>query len=86
MFGYFNFLPKNGFSTFLVCAVNPKSKWCEGGSQAEKETGRMVEQEFKLCRASTAKWPEKNRQISIKVAQNDFTRKMIDFDLFTKIA
>ena len=31
-------------------------------------------------------WPEKNRQMSIKVAQNDFTTKMIDFDTFTKIA
>ena len=31
-------------------------------------------------------WPEKNRQMSIKVAQNDFTRKIIDFDNFTKIA
>ena len=29
-------------------------------------------------------WPEKNRQMSIKVAQNDFTRKMIYFDTFTK--
>ena len=26
----------------------------------------------------------KNLQMSIKVAQNDFTRKMIDFDTFTK--
>ena len=28
----------------------------------------------------------KNRQISIKVAKNDFTRKMIDFNSFTKIS
>ena len=28
----------------------------------------------------------KNCQMSIKVAQNDLTRKMIDFDTFTKIA
>ena len=28
----------------------------------------------------------KNRQMSIKVAQNDFTKKMIDFDTFKKIA
>ena len=28
----------------------------------------------------------KNCQMSIKVAQNDFTRKMNDFDTFTKIA
>jgi len=34
----------------------------------------------------TSVWPEKNRQMSIKVAQNDFTRKIIDFDNFTKIA
>ena len=33
-----------------------------------------------------AEWPEKNRQMSIKVAQNDFSRNMIDFDIFTKIA
>ena len=32
-----------------------------------------------------AVWPEKNCQISIKVAQKDFARKMIDFDTFTKI-
>ena len=28
----------------------------------------------------------KNRQMSVKVAKNDFTRKMNDFDTFTKIA
>ena len=28
----------------------------------------------------------KNRQISIKVAKNDFSRKIIDFDTFSKIA
>ena len=28
----------------------------------------------------------KNHQMSIKLAQNDFTRKMIDFDSFTKIS
>ena len=28
----------------------------------------------------------KNRQISIKVAKNDFTTYMIDFNTFTKIA
>ena len=33
-----------------------------------------------------AVWPEKNWQITIKVAKNDFTRKMIDFEAFTKIA
>ena len=27
-------------------------------------------------------WPDKNRQMSIKVTQNDFTRKIIDFDTF----
>ena len=32
-----------------------------------------------------AVWPEKNCQMSIKVAQNDFTRKIIDFNTFTKI-
>ena len=31
-------------------------------------------------------WPVKSRQMSIKVAQNDSTRKMKDFDAFTKIA
>ena len=31
-------------------------------------------------------WPEKNHQMSLKVPKNDFTRKMIDFDTFTKIA
>ena len=30
-------------------------------------------------------WPEKNHQISIKVAQNDFHRKRTDFDTFTKL-
>ena len=29
---------------------------------------------------------QKNCQMSIKVTQNDFTRKMIDFDNLTKIA
>ena len=32
-----------------------------------------------------AVWPEKNRQMSIKLAQNDFTRKMIDFDTLKKL-
>ena len=31
-------------------------------------------------------WPEKNRQMSIKVAQKWFQYKKIDFDTFTKIA
>ena len=31
-------------------------------------------------------WPEKNRQMSIRVAKNELTRKMIDFHNFTKIA
>ena len=30
--------------------------------------------------------PEKNRQMSIKLPKNEITRKMIDFDTFTKIA
>ena len=30
-------------------------------------------------------WPDKNDQMSIKLAKNDFTRRMIDFDTFTKI-
>ena len=34
----------------------------------------------------SAVWPEKNCQMFIKVAQNDFTRKVIYFDTFTKIA
>ena len=33
-----------------------------------------------------AVWPEKNCQMPIKVAQNNFTTKIIDFDTFTKIA
>ena len=33
-----------------------------------------------------AVWQEKIRQMSIKVAQNDFTRKIKDFDTFIKIA
>ena len=31
-------------------------------------------------------WPDKNCQMSIKLPKNDFTRKMIDFETFTKIA
>ena len=31
-------------------------------------------------------WPDKNRQMSIEVPKNFFTRKMNDFDTFTKIA
>ena len=31
-------------------------------------------------------WPDKNRQMSKKVAQNDFTRKMNDFDNLQKLA
>ena len=34
----------------------------------------------------TVSLTRKNCQMSIKVAQNDFTRKMIDFDNLTKIA
>ena len=32
-----------------------------------------------------AQCDQKNRQMSIKVAQNDLTRKMINFDTFTKM-
>ena len=35
---------------------------------------------------SSTQYDQKNRPMSIKVAQNDFTRKMIDFGTFTKIA
>ena len=42
-------------------------------------------EEVWICSAS-AVWPDKNRQMSIKVPQNGFTRKMNDFDTFTKIA
>ena len=31
-------------------------------------------------------WPVKSCQMSIKVAKNDFTRKIKDFDTLTKIA
>ena len=31
-------------------------------------------------------WPVKSRQMSIKAAQNDSTRNVKDFDIFTKIA
>ena len=31
-------------------------------------------------------WPVKSGQMSIKVVQNDFKRKMKDCDIFTKIA
>ena len=31
-------------------------------------------------------WPEKNSQMSIKLPKNGYTRKMIEFDNFTKIA
>ena len=31
-------------------------------------------------------WPDKNCQMSVKVAENDFSVKMIDFNTFTKIA
>ena len=36
--------------------------------------------------AQEPEWPVKNCQMSIKVAQNDFTCKIKDFDTFTKIA
>ena len=32
------------------------------------------------------RWPVKTRQMSIKVGQNDFIRKMTDFGNLTKIA
>ena len=35
---------------------------------------------------SEAVWPVKRFQMSIKVAQNDYSRTMKDFDNFTKIA
>ena len=42
---------------------------------------------FWMCvKGSQPAWPVKSRQMSIKVAQNDFTRKMKDFNPFTKIA
>ena len=47
----------------------------------ESERGHFPEMEV-----SEAAWSIKGRQLSIKVAQNDSTRKMKDFDTFTKIA
>ena len=35
---------------------------------------------------SAAVWPDKNRQMSKKVAKNGFTRKIKDSDTFTKIS
>ena len=35
---------------------------------------------------SSPVWPVKNRQMSLKVVQNDFTRKIKDFDTFIKFA
>ena len=40
---------------------------------------------FRWCGASK-QCDQKNHQMSIKVAQNDLTRKMIDIDTFTKYA
>ena len=33
----------------------------------------------------TAVWPEKNRQMSKKLPKTDFTRKITDFNTFTKL-
>ena len=38
---------------------------------------------YKKYTTSLPVWPDKNRQMSIKVAKNGFTRKMNDFDTFT---
>ena len=46
----------------------------------DKDVERSMERGVEL----KSVWPEKNRQMFIKVAQKDFTRKMIDFDTFTK--
>ena len=44
-----------------------------------------MRQNFKVDEWWTV-WPDKNRQISKKLPKNDFTRKMNDFDILTKIA
>ena len=46
---------------------------------------KTLTENFVICRRRN-QCDQKNRQMSIKVAQNDFTKKMKDFDTFTKIA
>ena len=52
----------------------------------QSERSKLEKEKSKWQIKMEAVWPEKNRQMSIKVAQNDFNRKIIDFDSFTKIA
>ena len=56
----------------------------ESGTNAAKLFCLKLRLDFDAYFEQCAK--KKNRQISIKVAQNDLTRKMIDFDSFTKFA
>ena len=49
----------------------------DGGTKNETETAHTL--------LVNSVWPVKNRQMSIKVAQKCFTRKMKDFDTFTKL-
>ena len=63
---------KRMFSALLLLPLTPKLK-TQNPSQQQSE--RPI---ISVTR--------KNRQLSTKVAQNDLTRKMIDFDTFTKIA
>ena len=46
----------------------------------------ITSQKEEQVRVLSPVWPEKNRQMSIKLPKNDFTTKMIDFNNFTKVA
>ena len=59
----------------------PTKSWIEKKAKFKfKDSGLLL-----ICYSQSV-WPEKSCQMSIKVAQNDFIREMIDFDTFTKIA
>ena len=51
----------------------------------EASIDRSILTDNGIPKHSASSVTRKNLQMSIKVAQNDFTWKMIDFDTFTKI-
>ena len=47
---------------------------------------KIDERFFRKLGTYLSVWPEKNAKCLLKLPQIDFTRKMIDFETFTKIA
>ena len=57
-----------------------------GGNKSNFRNQTLYQLGLACARSLTSSMTRKNRQKCIKIAKNDFTRKIKDFNSFTKIA